>query len=117
MWSRARQRNDSTVSVDENALFDHESGEAMIGFDVQDRNARRNGLERLVGDMHAARRTADIGSRNTSGVGQGRREGDAEGADSGRRLSRELEEGFRDDSEDEDESGQVVAGRRGNATR
>jgi hypothetical protein len=91
----------------------------MIGFDVQDRNAQRNGLERLVGNMHAARRTADLGSRNSSGGGQGQRvgNGQGEGADSGRRLSRELEEGFRDDSEDEDESELVVAGQRVNAAR
>jgi hypothetical protein len=74
----------------------------MVGFDVQERNQRRNGLERQVSDMDAARRTVSGGVVRT---------------DSDRRLSRELEEGFRDDSDDEAEDQQVVVGRRNSTVR
>jgi hypothetical protein len=93
------------VSVDEGTLFDEESGEAMVGFDVQERNRRRNGLERQVSNMNAATRTI----RNQGGEGLS--------ADSNRRLSRELEEGFRDDSDDESDEDQVVVGRRSISAR
>ncbi|KAI9741964.1 MAG: hypothetical protein M1834_000353 [Cirrosporium novae-zelandiae] len=56
----------------EGSLFDEEEGEGMIGFDVDER--RREALER----------------RRSNAV------------EDERRLSRDLEEGFRDDSEDED---------------
>ena len=65
-----------TGSGDE-LFFGEEEGESMVGFDV----GRR---ERLV-------RVADVSG------GQGRAEMDSE-----RRLSRDLEEGFKDDSEDEE---------------
>ena len=91
------------VSVDEGTLFDEESGEAMVGFDVQERNRRRNGLERQVHDMNAARRTVSGGG--------------VERVVSDRRLSRDLEEGFRDDSDDEGDEQQVVAGRRNSNVR
>ena len=84
-------------------MFDEESGEAMVGFDVQERNRRRNGLERQVSNMNAA-------TRAVSGQGGGGG-GVPPAADSNRRLSRELEEGFRDDSDDESDEGQVVVGR------
>ncbi|KIX10540.1 uncharacterized protein Z518_01623 [Rhinocladiella mackenziei CBS 650.93] len=90
-------RRNSVVSAD-GELFDEESGEAMVGFDVQDRTRRRDGMERQVSNMNAA-------SRTVSGV-------EDAGSDSNRRLSRELEEGFRDDSEDEGDEHEVVAGRR-----
>jgi len=77
----------------------------MVGFDVQERNRRRNGLERQVSDMDAATRTVS-GQLGRSLV-----------ADSSRRLSRELEEGFRDDSDDESEADRVVAGRRNSVAR
>ena len=77
----------------------------MVGFDVQERNRRLNGLERQVSDMDAATRTV-------SGRGPG-----AMPNDSSRRLSRELEEGFRDDSDDESGEDQVVAGRRNYSAR
>jgi hypothetical protein len=93
------------VSADDGALFDEESGEAMVGFDVQERNQRRNGLERQVSNMNAATRT--VNGQGNGGLA----------VDSNRRLSRDLEEGFRDDSDDESEEGQVVVGRRSTSTR
>jgi hypothetical protein len=83
------------VSAD-GELFDVESGEAMVGFDVQDRNRRRDGMERQVSNMVAATRTAN-------------RVQNAAATDSDRRLSRDLEEGFRDDSEDESRAHQVLS--------
>ncbi|OCL14220.1 hypothetical protein AOQ84DRAFT_435833 [Glonium stellatum] len=59
----------------EDELFDEEEGEGMVGFDIDER--RREALE-----------------RRRSSVG-----------DDDRRLSRELEEGFKDDSDDEEEVG------------
>lgn len=53
-------------------LFDDEEGEGMVGFDIDER--RREALE-----------------RRRSAVG-----------DEDRRLSRDLEEGFKDDSDDEE---------------
>ncbi|KAI1626933.1 hypothetical protein EDD37DRAFT_239569 [Exophiala viscosa] len=95
-------RRDSVISA-EGDLFDVESGEAMVGFDVQERGIRRNGLERQVSDMDAATRTANQAVDVA--------------LDSNRRLSRELEEGFRDDSEEEAEEHQVVVGRRSASAR
>ncbi len=92
------------MSIDDGALFDEESGEAMVGFDVQERNRRRNGLERQVSDMNAAARTVSGQIARPIPV------------DLSRRLSRELEEGFRDDTDDESEEGQVV-GRQNNVAR
>lgn len=57
----------------EDELFDEEEGEGMVGFDIDER--RREALE-----------------RRRSSVG-----------DEDRRLSRELEEGFKDDSDDDEE--------------
>ncbi|KAJ9502176.1 hypothetical protein H2202_002240 [Exophiala xenobiotica] len=90
-------RRDSMVSAD-GELFDVESGEAMVGFDVQDRNRRRDGMERQVSNMVAATRTAN--QVQTAAM------------DSDRRLSRDLEEGFRDDSEDESRAHHVLSGGR-----
>ncbi|KIV85692.1 hypothetical protein PV11_01358 [Exophiala sideris] len=95
-------RRDSVISA-EGELFDVESGEAMVGFDVQERGRRRDGMERQVSDMDAAARTAN---QTVDTV-----------IDSNRRLSRELEEGFRDDSEEEEEDNQVGAGRRSAGAR
>ncbi|EXJ80417.1 hypothetical protein A1O1_08562 [Capronia coronata CBS 617.96] len=90
------RRPESVVNTDAE-LFDEESGEAMVGFDVQERSRRRDGMERQLANMHAATRTV---SRSTLPE-----------PDSNRRLSRDLEEGFRDDSEDEGEGGaHAVAG-------
>jgi hypothetical protein len=95
-------RRNSLISAD-GELFDVESGEAMVGFDVQDRSRRRDGMERQISNMQAA-------TRAVSGGGNA-------APDSNRRLSRDLEEGFQDDSEDEDEAHEVVAGRRDLAAR
>ncbi|KAK4940088.1 hypothetical protein LTR10_019717 [Elasticomyces elasticus] len=95
-------RRDSVISA-EGELFDVESGEAMVGFDVQERGRRRDGMERQVSDMDAAARTANQAVDTV--------------IDSNRRLSRELEEGFRDDSEEEGEDNQVGAGRRSASAR
>lgn len=88
-------RRDSVISAD-GELFDAESGEAMVGFDIQDRSRRRDGMERQLSNMNAATRTVS-GTPNA-----------IEASD--RRLSRELEEGFRDDSEDESDGHQVATG-------
>jgi len=90
------------VSAD-GELFDVESGEAMVGFDVQDRNRRRDGMERQVSNMVAATRTANQ-VQNAA-------------MDSDQRLSRDLEEGFRDDSEDESRAHQVLSGGRSTPAR
>lgn len=95
-------RRDSVVSAD-GELFDVESGEAMVGFDVQERDQRRHGMERQVSNMAAATRTANQLQ-------------DA-AMDSDRRLSRELEEGFRDDSEDEGEGESAATAAAATATR
>lgn len=91
------RRRDSVISAD-GELFDVESGEAMVGFDVQDRNQRRDGMERQMSNMNAAARTVARANEPME-------------VDSNRRLSRELEEGFRDDSDDEGQSNQVTAAR------
>jgi hypothetical protein len=57
--------------ADDDSLFDEDEGEDLVGFNMD--AGRREALER---------------QRNSTGEGE-------------RRLSRDLEEGFRDDSEDE----------------
>ena len=66
-------------------MFDEEEGEGMVGFDVRGQQ-----------DSAAVPRPVD---RERYAV-QAMDTNPAE--DSGRRLSRELEEGFRDDSDDDD---------------
>ncbi|EHY56635.1 hypothetical protein HRR83_002283 [Exophiala dermatitidis] len=85
-------------------LFDVESGEAMVGFDsdVQDRSRRRDGMERQLADMDAATRTVSRSSQPPAYS----HTLPPTSADSDRRLSRDLEEGFRDDSSEEDEDEQ-----------
>ncbi|KAL2432516.1 hypothetical protein ABEF95_012182 [Exophiala dermatitidis] len=88
-------------------LFDVESGEAMVGFDsdVQDRSRRRDGMERQLADMDAATRTVSRSSLPQHPPAYSHPYPPTS-ADSDRRLSRDLEEGFRDDSsEDENEDG------------
>ncbi len=77
----------------------------MVGFDVQERSRRRDGMERQISNMQAATRAVS-GGGNAGTL-----------ADSNRRLSRDLEEGFQDDSEDEGGVHEVVAGRRDLAAR
>jgi len=91
-WAFNNRRRTEHAGDDDdgNSLFGSEEGEGMVGFDVG--NERRNGTQ-----------------------GGGGRQGDGCPdvlADSDRRLSRELEEGFRDDSDDED-SGTSGARRQG----
>lgn len=108
MWAirnrgRANQDRDdgggSSSDDEDGGLFDEESGERMIGF-----------------DMNQGRRTVDGRRTNQERVGnRGTGETDAmDNAidDSNRRLSRELEEGFRDDSGSEDSDEEVTVGRR-----
>lgn len=73
-------RNPPTINVhsDSSSDFDDEDGEGMVGFDPVD-DSRREALERI---------------RRGGGAGAG-------GGDEERRLGRELEQGFRDESEDE----------------
>jgi hypothetical protein len=79
-FNNRRQTEHAGDDDDGNSLFGSEEGEGMVGFDV--------GNER----------------RNRAQGGGGRQEDGRPNvlADSDRRLSRELEEGFRDDSDDED---------------
>ncbi|KAH0846981.1 hypothetical protein AYO21_02323 [Fonsecaea monophora] len=100
-------RSNSIVSADDGTLFDEESGEAMVGFDAQERNRRRDAMERQVSNMDAATRTVS----RSGGLARQHE------SDSNRRLSRELEEGFRDDSDEDDQDDQVVVGRRGSGAR
>jgi hypothetical protein len=65
---------DGSYAGDEE-LFDDEEGEGMVGFEIDER--RREALER----------------RRSGGPGE----------EEAGRLGRDLEEGFRDDSEDEEE--------------
>ncbi|EXJ75575.1 uncharacterized protein A1O5_00081 [Cladophialophora psammophila CBS 110553] len=108
-WSYrpTRGRSNSIVSADEGTLFDEESGEAMVGFDAQERSRRRDAMERQVSNMDAATRTVS----RSGGIGG------VPNSDSDRRLSRDLEEGFRDDSDEDDEDDQVVVGRRSSSAR
>jgi hypothetical protein len=78
-------------AADEEDTFDEEEGEGMVGFDV-----------RAHQDAGALPRTIDRERYAVTLV-----EGAAE--DSGRRLSRELEEGFRDDSDGEDDARRATA--------
>jgi len=114
--NRLRRRRDSVVSAD-GELFDEESGEAMVGFDVQERNRRRDGMERQVSNMDAATRTVARAS-NVPGIIVRPPPPPLEEVDSNRRLSRELEEGFRDDSDDEGgDDSRLMTGRPTNTVR
>lgn len=69
---------------DSEELFDEEEGEGMVGFDVRSEQ-----------DSAAVPRPIDRERYAVTPV-------ENAASDSGRRLSRELEEGFRDDSDDDD---------------
>lgn len=79
----------SAHDIDADDLFDDEEGEGMIGFDDPISVRRREALEQ--------RRSVLL-----DGVALGF----GAGEDGERRLSRELEEGFRDESESESEDGE-----------
>lgn len=75
-WRRRAQFVDGHGEDDDGrSVFDEEEGEGMVGFDMDP--ARREALERTRGSA----------------------------AESEGRLSRELEEGFMDDSDDEENGG------------
>lgn len=86
-WNNSRRQS---VASDDAGLFDQESGERMVGFDINER--RLNTDERLLSQSHAS---------NPQDVD-----------DSNRRLSRDLEEGFIDDSTSETSDQEVTVGRR-----
>ncbi|KAI9709085.1 MAG: hypothetical protein M1820_003531 [Bogoriella megaspora] len=79
-WRRNQHRTvvdgSTTTDAQEDELFSEDEGEGMVGFEIDQR--RREALERR---------------RSESG-------------DEGRRLSRDLEEGFKDDSDEEDQAEQ-----------
>ncbi|ETN40703.1 uncharacterized protein HMPREF1541_04982 [Cyphellophora europaea CBS 101466] len=111
--SSTTHRRTSTSSFD----LDDESGEAMIGFDVpradtdsaadprEANRRRRENMERFAGRNMAF-------ARGMAGADDGIREGRS-ALHPERRLNRELEAGFMDDSEDdeEDDSRGVTVGR------
>jgi hypothetical protein len=113
------RRNSTSSSID-SPLFSAEHGEAMVGFDVPTLNGnntedpreanrrRRENMERFAErNMAFARGMTDA---NDDGIREGR-----DAIHPERRLNRELEAGFMDDSDDEeeaDESRGVTAGRR-----
>jgi hypothetical protein len=77
-WNNRRVVDaDGEDRLSQDEVFSDEEGEGMVGFDIHERERRRAALERIRGE--------EI-------VGE-------------RRLSRELEQGFCDDSTDEEEDG------------
>jgi hypothetical protein len=72
-------------AADEDDTFDEEEGEGMVGFDVRGRQDA-GALPRMVDRERYAVTPVESATE-----------------DSGRRLSRELEEGFRDDSDDDED--------------
>lgn len=114
-WARDRdarlaERLDEEEDEVSGGLFDAESGEAMVGFDIHANNLSRNG--------RAGRRLRgrDGGPRTHNGFDRSRPQEEYQDGedvdDSNRRLSRELEEGFRDDSGSEASDEEVTVGRR-----
>lgn len=88
-WNNSRRQS---VVSDDAGLFDQESGERMVGFDVNE--GRVNIDERL----HSQHQSRNVNAHDTD--------------DSNRRLSRDLEEGFIDDSASETSDQEVTVGRR-----
>lgn len=92
---------DSITSDEDGGLFDEESGERMVGFDMNEGRRGGNGRDRArdlrqSNALHAALEQAQRHQEEHSD----------------RRLSRELEEGFIDDSESEESDEEVTVGRR-----
>ncbi|EDN09680.1 hypothetical protein I7I51_02303 [Histoplasma capsulatum] len=77
-----RQRQIFGAHNDGGSVFDDEEGEDMVGFEID--SSRREALE------HGRRSGGDNNHNDHSSI------------DTERRLSRDLEEGFMDDSDDED---------------
>lgn len=89
---------------DDGGLFDEESGERMVGFDMnEERRGRSQWTNSRLGNQrqsHALQAALEHAERSQ------------EEDHSDRRLSRELEEGFIDDSESERSDEEVTVGRR-----
>lgn len=90
---------------DDGGLFDEESGERMIGFDMDQSN--RTGGQCRGGGRMGIRDSGEANAINAA-VGRAQHRDDL----STRRLSRELEEGFMDSDEDDEGEEQVTKGRR-----
>lgn len=92
---------DSLSTDDDGGLFDEESGERMVGFDMNEDRRARNERSRL--------RELRQSNALQSALEQAQRQQEEH---SDRRLSRELEEGFIDDSGSEHSDEEVTVGRR-----
>lgn len=114
VWAiRNRRRNvpddvngRESTSDEDGGLFDEESGERMVGFDMNEGGRRGNNRRR--DDRY---RTRGVSEDETMS-GTPRESHTRQDEHSDRRLSRELEEGFRDDSESEASDEGVTVGRR-----
>lgn len=92
---------DSLSSDEDGGLFDEESGERMVGFDMNEERRGRTQRSRLRDSTqsNALQAALEQAQRNQE-------------EHSDRRLSRELEEGFIDDSDSERSDEEVTVGRR-----
>jgi len=114
-WARRRGRGeqdgeqvrrDSIITDEDGGLFDEESGERMVGFDMNEGRRAVDGRRRTDGGLGIR----DSGESDAINAAIGR--STHEDLASTRRLSRELEEGFRDDSGSELSDEEVTVGRR-----
>lgn len=101
-----RGRRDSASSDEDGGLFNQESGEAMVGFDMNEQGRGIHGQRR--NDARLGIRDSGEARAINAAVDHTRHGDEA----SIQRLSRELEEGFRDDSASEDSDEEVTVGRR-----
>lgn len=102
------QGHDSGSPDDDGGLFDEESGERMVGFDMNEGRRGVDGRRRSDGRLGIRDSGEDAATADTvSGRPFARRDTD----DSNRRLSRDLEEGFMDDSDGETSEDEVTFGR------
>jgi len=101
------ERRDSITSEEDGGLFDEESGERMVGFDMNEGRRAVDGQRRIDGRL-GIRDSGESDAMNAAIGGRPCHQDDA----SVRRLSRELEEGFRDDSGSELSDEEVTVGRR-----
>ena len=101
------ERRDSATSEEDGGLFDEESGERMVGFDMNEGRRAVDGQRRIDGRL-GIRDSGESDAINAAIGETPRHQDDA----SVRRLSRELEEGFRDDSGSELSDEEVTVGRR-----
>ena len=103
----AQRERDSTSIDGDGGLFDEESGERMVGFDMDQSRRAVDGRRRTDGRLGIR----DSGESDAINAAVERRPSH-EDETSTRRLSRELEEGFRDDSGSELSDEEVTVGRR-----